>query len=131
MDKERGASYAGLIEHCLSEHEALAAESGASQQLRRDGWIRLYRTAEKRDAGFADAEFAQRNFGVAYRALDAAALQALEPSLAPVLIGGVHWTQPATVADPQALALAYLRRFESLGGRFLQGDARTLAQSGS
>mgnify|MGYP006198756425 CR=1 FL=1 len=41
-----------------ADRPALAAESGASQQLRRDGWIRLYRTAEKRDAGFADAEFA-------------------------------------------------------------------------
>jgi D-amino-acid dehydrogenase len=124
-------SYGRLIERCAAEHDALAADAGASGQLRRDGWIRVYRTVEKRDAGFADAERAKREFGVDYRALDAPALQALEPSLAPVLCGGLHWTQPTTVADPQALALAYLRRFEALGGRFVQGDAATLAANGA
>lgn len=123
-------SYARLIEHCLVEHEALAAESGASGQLRRQGWIRVYRTAQRRDAGFADAERAKRDFGVDYRALDAAALRAEEPHLAPILQGGVHWSQPATVADPQALALAYLRRFEALGGRFVTGNATTLGADG-
>jgi D-amino-acid dehydrogenase len=121
--------FARLIEHCVAEHDALAAEAGARHLLRRDGWIRLFRTAERFDAARADAEKAKRNFGVAYEVLDARALQATEPHLAPALAGGLHWTQPTTVADPQALALAYLRRFESLGGCFVQGDAQTLAQS--
>lgn len=119
-------SYAQLIEHCVAEHDAIAAESGASEQLRREGWIRIYRTAQRRDAGFEDTERAKREYGVEYRALDAKALYELEPHLAPVLQGGLHWIQPTTVADPQALALAYLRRFEALGGRFVQGDAATL-----
>jgi D-amino-acid dehydrogenase len=120
-------SYARLIEHCVAEHDALAAESEASVQLRRDGWIRIYRTTARRDAGFADAERARREFGVEYRALDTAALRSLEPHLAPTLKGGIHWLQPTTVADPQALALAYLRRFEALGGRFVRADAASLA----
>lgn len=60
-------SHARLIEHCVAEHDALAAEAGVTQLLRRDGWIRLYRTAEKRDAGLADAERARRDFGVAFQ----------------------------------------------------------------
>jgi len=124
-------SYARLIEHCVAEHDALAEESGATGLMRRDGWIRVYRTAEKRDAGFADAERAQRAFGVTFRALDGRGLQEAEPHLSSVLVGGLHWTQPTTVADPQALALAYLRRFESLGGQFVQGDATTLTENGS
>jgi len=124
-------SYARLIEHCVTEHDALAAESGASGLLRREGWIRLYRSTQRRDAGFADAERARREFGVEYRALDASSLRKLEPSLAPILQGGLHWLQPATVADPQALALAYLRRFEALGGRFIKGDATTLSGNGT
>jgi D-amino-acid dehydrogenase len=120
-------SYARLIEHCVAEHDALAAEAEASVQLRRDGWIRIYRTTARRDAGFADAERARREFGVEYRALDTAALRSLEPHLAPTLKGGIHWLQPTTVADPQALALAYLRRFEALGGRFVRADAASLA----
>ena len=133
--KERHAAitrhYARLIEHCVAEHDALAAEAGASGLLRREGWIRLYRTTEKFDAGLADAQRLQRAFGVAFRALDAQALQRAEPHLAAVLVGGLHWTQPTTVSDPQALALAYLRHFEELGGRFVQGDAATLEASGA
>ena len=133
--KERHAEitrhWARLIEHCVAEHDALAAEAGATGLLRRDGWIRVYRTREKFDAGLADAERARRDFGVAFRALDAQALQQAEPHLAPVLVGGLHWTQPTTVNDPQALAAAYLRHFESLGGRFAQGDAATLAATGA
>jgi D-amino-acid dehydrogenase len=123
--------WARLIEHCVAEHDALAAEAGATGLLRRDGWIRVYRTREKFDAGLVDAERARRDFGIAFRALDAPALQQAEPHLAPVLVGGLHWIQPTTVNDPQALALAYLRHFESLGGRFAQGDAATLAATGA
>jgi len=124
-------SHARLIEHCVAEHDALAAEAGAMGLLRRDGWIRLYRTPAKRDAGYADAERAQRDYGVAYRLLDAHALREAEPHLTAELAGGIHWTQPTTVADPQALALAYLRYFEALGGRLVRGDAATLTASGS
>ena len=118
--------WARLIEHCVAEHDALAAEAGATGLLRRDGWIRVYRTREKFAVGLADAERLQRDFGVAFRALDPQALERAEPHLAPVLVGGLHWTQPTSVGNPQALALAYLRHFEALGGRFLQGDAGTL-----
>src|SRR5690606_33302887 len=96
-----------------------------------DGFIRLYRTAEKLDAARADAARWRREFGVAYRALDREAMKQAEPDLAPVLAGGIHWTQPATVADPQALAAAYLRRFEALGGRFVRGDAASLEAVGA
>ncbi|MEW5863867.1 MAG: hypothetical protein AB1773_09765 [Pseudomonadota bacterium] len=40
------------------------------------------------------------------------------------VLGALHWTQPTAVADPQALAS--LRLFERLGGRFVQDDAATL-----
>ena len=122
--------YARLIEHCVVEHDALATEAGAGELLRRDGWIRVYRTEEKFATGLAEAQRIQREFGVAFRALDRQALQQTEPHLAPVLCGGLHWTQPATVNNPQALAAAYLRRFQTLGGRFLQGDANTLTAAG-
>ena len=133
--KERHAEitrhYARLIEHCVAEHDALAAEAGATDLLRRDGWIRVYRSHEKFAAGLADAERLQRDFGVAFRALDAQGLKQEEPHLAPVLCGGLHWIQPATVGNPQALALAYLKHFETLGGRFVQGDAATLDAAGA
>jgi D-amino-acid dehydrogenase len=76
--------------------------------------------------GTCEAQFRRR-----LPALDARALQNAEPYQAHTLIGALHWTQPTTVADPQALALAYLRHFESLGGRFVRGDAATLTADGA
>jgi D-amino-acid dehydrogenase len=57
-------------------------------------------------------------------------VQEAEPYLAPVLAGALHWTQPIRTLDPQELGLAYLRRFEQLGGAFVQGNAATLEESG-
>jgi D-lysine oxidase len=118
--------YAKLIEHCVAEHDALAREAGAEEFIRRVGWIKVFRTARERDRRFAEAERWHRDFGLNYRAIDAPALQEMEPHLAPVLAGALHWTDPTSVDDPQGLAHAYLQHFERLGGRFVQGNAANL-----
>jgi D-amino-acid dehydrogenase len=118
--------YSKLIEHCVSEHDALAAEAAATGFLHRSGWIKVFRTARERDRRFAEAERWNREFGINYRTIDAATLQQMEPHVAPVLVGALHWTDPVSVDDPQGLALAYLRAFERLGGRFIQGNAASL-----
>jgi D-amino-acid dehydrogenase len=123
--------YATLIEHCVSEHDALATAAGAQGFLRRTGWLKAFRTERERDKRFAEAERWQREFGIRFRALDAAMLRELEPHLAPVLSGAVHWTDPVGVDDPQGLALGYLKLFERLGGEFVQGNASTLEAQGA
>jgi len=122
--------YAKLIEHCITEHDVLASEAGAQGLLRRNGWMKVFRSARERDARLAEAERWHGEFGLNYRALDAKALQELEPHLAPVLVGALHWTDPVSVIDPQGLALAYLGLFERLGGRFVQGNAASLEAEG-
>lgn len=122
--------YARLIEHCVSEHEALMEESGAQDLLRRGGWMKVYRSERERDHRFAEAEGLALDFGIKHRKLDARALQDAEPFLAPVLAGALHWTEPVRVDDPQALAQAYLARFQALGGEFVQGNAATLEGDG-
>jgi len=123
--------YAKLIEHCVSEHEALVAEAGAQDLIERGGWMKIFRTARERDLRFAEAERWRRDFGVEHRQLDARMLQEAEPYLAPVLAGALHWTQPIRTLDPQGLGQAYVRRFEQLGGTFLQGNAATLEENGT
>jgi D-amino-acid dehydrogenase len=118
--------YSKLIEHCVSEHRVLAEESDATGFLRPGGWMKVFRTTRERDRRFAEAERWQREFGIAHRALDARTLQEMEPHVAPVLVGALHWTDPVAVDDPQGLALAYLKAFQRLGGRFVQGNATTL-----
>jgi D-amino-acid dehydrogenase len=123
--------YAKLIEHCVSEHDALAHESGAAGFFSRAGWIKVFRTARERDKRFAEAERWHAEFGVNFRRLDSRTLQDMEPHLAPVLTGGLHWTDPVSVDDPQGLAHLYLRLFERLGGRLVQGNAASLQANGA
>jgi D-amino-acid dehydrogenase len=122
--------YSKLIEHCVSEHQSLADEAGATDFLRPGGWMKVFRTARERDRRFAEAERWKGEFGIDYRAVDTRALQEMEPHVAPVLVGALHWTDPVAVDDPQGLALAYLRTFERLGGKFVQGNAASLEADG-
>jgi D-amino-acid dehydrogenase len=120
--------YSRLIEHCVAEHDALAAEAGATGLLRRQGWMRVFRTERERDLRFEEAARWRAEFGINFSALGKSELQAKEPHLAPILAGALHWTDPVSVVDPHGLALAYVRLFERKGGRFLQGNAVSLKQ---
>ena len=123
--------YARLIEHCIREHEALAKEANAGELFRRTGWMKVFRTGRERDRRFAEAERWRSEFGLNYRTYDSKTLRQLEPHLAPVLVGALHWTDPLAVVDPQALVLSYLGLFEKLGGRFVQGNAASLEEGWS
>jgi D-amino-acid dehydrogenase len=120
--------YSRLIEHCVAEHDALAQEAGATQLIRRKGWMRVIRTERERDLRFAEAERWRSEFGINFEALDQKGIQEKEPHLAPVLVGALHWTDPTSVVDPHGLTVAYLSLFERLGGRFVQGNAASLTQ---
>lgn len=120
-------AYATLIEHCVTEHRALAEAAGATELLRHDGWIKIFRTRAKQDEELRIAEQRYREFGVGYESLDAVGLHAIEPDLDPDVIGGLRYAAADTVSDPQALVRAYARHFEALGGRVFIGDAATLA----
>ena len=123
--------YSKLIEHCVTEHQALAAEAGAHGFLRPGGWMKVFRTEHERDRRFAEAERWRQEFGINHRRIEARALQEMEPHVAPVLVGALHYTDPVAVDDPQGLALAYLKAFERLGGKFVQGNAASLEAAGS
>ena len=46
--------YAPLIEHSVSEHADLIKASGAEALIRKDGWMKVFRTEKERDAAYAD-----------------------------------------------------------------------------
>jgi len=116
-----------LIRCSLIEHEALIAEAGVPELLRRTGWIKLFRSDATLAKAAADLERA-RQYGVAGEVLDAKAIAAREPNLTGDFAGAVHWPAPGFVPDPGGLAKAYAALFERKGGRFRVGDARTLQQ---
>ena len=119
-----------LFSHALAEHEALLAESGASRYLRKNGWLKLYRS-ERGFAALNDQFALAQEFGISFRVLDAAAACELEPSLAPVFHRAVLWEGVAHVTDPLAVTRAYAVRFAALGGRLIQAEARSLRRAGT
>jgi D-amino-acid dehydrogenase len=119
-----------LYARALGEHEALMVEAGATRYLRRDGWIKLYRSEDAFAATAREREYAGQ-LGLNHRVLDAEAARALEPSLMPVFRHAVHWPDAASVSNPLAVTKAYAAAFGKHGGVIVKGDARTLHRAGA
>jgi D-amino-acid dehydrogenase len=119
-----------LIKRSLIEHEALIAEAGVPELLRRIGWIKLFRNEATLKAAINDLQRAKQ-YGVEGDVLDAKAIALKEPNLSGEFTGAVYFPQPGFIPDPGGLAKAYAALFEGKGGRFVVGDARTLEQTAS
>ena len=119
-----------LFARAVAEHEALMAEAGAERYLRRNGWLKVYRSEEAFAAARRELALAE-SFGISNRALDREEANALEPALSPVFRGGVHWTGAVSVTNPLAVTKAYAARFAALGGVTLTGNANRLHRSGT
>jgi D-amino-acid dehydrogenase len=117
-----------LIQRSLAEHEALIAEAGVPELLRRTGWIKLFRSETTMEKSIKELE-RDRAYGITGNVLDAADIASREPNLSGDFAGAIHWPTPGFVPDPGGLAKAYAALFIRKGGRFLAADARTLAQS--
>jgi D-amino-acid dehydrogenase len=116
-----------LIRASLIEHEALIAEAGVPELLRRTGWLKLFRSDASLASAVRDFERAKQ-YGVAGEILDAAAIAAREPNLTGDFTGAIYLPAPGFVPDPGGLAKAYAALFKRKGGRFFVGDARSLEQ---
>jgi D-amino-acid dehydrogenase len=116
-----------LIRRSLIEHEALIEEAGAGALLRKDGWIKLFRSETSLAHALKELERA-RPYGVEASLLDAKAIAEREPNLSGGFAGALQFGQPGFVTDPGGLAKAYATLFRHKGGRFVVGDARALQQ---
>jgi D-amino-acid dehydrogenase len=116
-----------LIQRSLVEHEALIAEAGVPELLRRTGWLKLFRSETNLAKAARDVERA-RQYGVPGEILDSKAIVAREPNLTGEFSGAIYLPTPGFIADPGALAKAYAALFVRKGGRFVVADARSLTQ---
>jgi len=114
-----------LFARAVSEHEALLAEAGALRYLRKEGWLKLYRSDRTFGALKGELALAQE-FGIPHRPLDMESARELEPSLASAFRHAVHWQGVASITNPLAVTQAYAARFAALGGVVMRGDARSL-----
>ena len=107
-----------LIRRSLVEHEALMAEAGVLELLRRCGWIKMYRsdaTLAQGAAGFRASETIRR---CRAKSSTHKAIIQREPHLSGEFAGAIHFTEPGFVLDPGGLAKAYAALFHRKGGRF-------------
>jgi len=117
-----------LFARALAEHEVLLADAGATRYLRKQGWLKLYRSDRAFAALKGELALAQE-FGIPYRAFETEGARELEPSLAPIFRHAVHWRGVASVTDPLAVTKALAARFAALGGIVIRGNARSLTRA--
>jgi D-amino-acid dehydrogenase len=115
-----------LVERCISEHEPLLAEAGVAALVRPTGYLKLYRSEARLSEAVAVHEAERREYGINAVTVDKAAIAALEPHLRDAFAGGIHMLDPVSVSDPGAVGKAYAALLTRNGGRFLEGDARSL-----
>jgi D-amino-acid dehydrogenase len=114
-----------LFANSLPEHEALMAEAGAEQYLRKNGWLKIYRSVAGFNGAQGDLDVIA-NAGIAFEKMDTNGALALEPDLAPVFERAVFWPSAASVNSPGGVTRAYAQHLKKLGGILLEGDARSL-----
>src|ERR1700722_14704392 len=78
-----------LIQRSLVEHEALIAEAGVPELLRRTGGLKLFRSEASLAGAVRDAERA-RQYGVAGELLDGKAITVSEPHLTGEFAGAIY-----------------------------------------
>lgn len=119
-----------LFARAVAEHEALIKEAGAGKYLRKNGWLKIYRT----ECAFEDVKSDLDTIaaaGLEFRVLDRAETLAIEPDLAPIFERGLFWPSAASISNPLAVTRAYAAHFAKLGGVTLRGDARSLHRAGA
>ena len=102
-------------------------EAGISGMLRRDGYLRIYRDAGTLEADAADQQKVKDQFDINFETHDLAGLRELEPHINGTYSGAILLTDPVSVNDPSVVGKSYADLFQSLGGEFLTGDARTIS----
>ena len=118
-----------LVERCITEHEPLIEAAGLQNLVTRNGYLRVFRTEAALDLARAKDEKVRQNYGIRSEQIDKKQLDAMEPHLADNLIGGLHFTDPVSIADPGALGRGYADLLLKRGGTFLEGEAKTLAEA--
>ncbi|MEX0606816.1 MAG: FAD-dependent oxidoreductase, partial [Halofilum sp. (in: g-proteobacteria)] len=113
--------YASLIALSTQAHTPMIEAAGAEDLVRKQGWLELYRTSGALARRAERARTVHARYGVEFEVLDREAVLALEPHLAPVVAGAIHWQNSWTVASPGDLVKAYAELFTAEGGTLHQG----------
>ena len=98
-----------LFARALPEHEALMQEAGATRYLRKEGWLKLYRTRGRASRDRARARARHRIRSAATTGSTATARSRSSRRWRRQFVNAVHWQGAASVTNPLALTRAYSR----------------------
>lgn len=118
-----------LIASSVDDYVRIAAEIGASDLVRTNGWIYAYHSEAERQANKAvlDANAAR---GFSYEALDAQALRERLPGIADGYVGGDHAHGIGHTVDPGGLVKAVAEVVKRLGGEIIEADVIDIERDG-
>jgi glycine/D-amino acid oxidase-like deaminating enzyme len=114
-----------LVAASFDAHVELAALAGAESLLRRNGWLKLYRT-QAALAGSSLERAILAEHGVQVEILDGHQLKELEPDIAPRFECAMFFPQTGQVDDPGRLVEMYHRAFQERQGTIVAAMADTL-----
>src|SRR5579875_1427114 len=123
------AALAALLAGAMPAYDALLAEVGAGDLVRRPGWLKVYASARAFAATAPERELLRRH-GVRFEVLTAAQIRQLEPALAPLFGHGLFFPDCGLVLNPKRLVDTLARAFVAGGGRLLRERATGFAIDG-
>lgn len=112
-----------LVEPAYEQHMRLAELTGARSLIRRNGYLKLFRS----ETSFAAARLEREilaDAGVRAAVLRSAEIRDLEPALAPVFSHGMLFPDSAAIDNPGLLLDHYRQSFCDRGGTFARGEAQ-------
>jgi D-hydroxyproline dehydrogenase len=126
--RRNAVAIAGLMAGALPGWDALAAEIGGEDLMRRRGCMYLFETV----AGFKGAQndlAFRRGLGVSVEMLTADELAAMEPGLPPVAGGAAYFPRAVFFADPGAMVGRLEAAARAVGVRFITARVDGLARN--
>ncbi len=117
---------ANILDRALDDFDPLLRRAGAEAEVRKTGFLMVYES----EAGFRRAQpliDLQRRRGVQMEMLDADALRAREPKLAPIFSRAIHYPEVAQALDVFRLVQILAESFVAQGGSLLREEVRDFA----
>lgn len=127
--KQTISAFSSLITRSQDTLNKLAAVADASHLLTREGGLIAYRTQQALQSKQRLIPVWEEH-GIEVQNINAQAMLAMEPSLAPDLVGGLFFPNSGRCSNPRLLGLRYLDHILAAGGRFVSGKVTSIRRNG-
>nr|WP_298105499.1 FAD-dependent oxidoreductase [uncultured Shinella sp.] len=119
------AAQTALMDLSRAELEPFLAQTGTADMLRKEGNLQVYESQAELNASLPGWK-AREQHGVEFHHLDANAMAAIQPGLAPRFTHGTFTPGWYSIADPKLYTLALADHFRAQGGVIERADVSGL-----